>query len=549
MKIPYNVVHVSGNVLFAARGGKIHSFSLQDGSHLSTWKHPDVDKVDAAVKSLSGDVSSDKPVGQDTAVAEGEEDDGPPAKRQRTEEPKDEMTPAEPNAQEETKDAGDAKSEGKKKGGKKSKDRRNQQKTKDHNISRVPDRPVITHLISSSDDSHIVAISGHDKAIWVFENDGKGSLIQLSKRALPKRPSDVVIGPDSQIVVADKFGDVYALPLLYDPTAQPATQSSTPAPAKPAYKPSANTTTVHSKRNLRALQEQQRHMELATRTKADAKSDGPSFELTLLLGHVSMLTALAIGESEGRRYILTADRDEHIRVTRYIPQAYVIESFCFGHKEFISSMTIPALRGDILVSGGGDEDLFVWDWKANKLLSQVSLLSLVQKILPDTTKVAVSGLYNLVYPHEGSDLVYILVICQDIPAIFSWQLTNDNTLHRPAIIQLPGKPLDLSIKPAEGNEPVKIVTAIDPSDPTKAKSLATYSLTMTDEKLATSTMALVNDDEIEAVELDVEDKVVRGLLYNTENLRKQATDHDEEQGEEQVPEDQVMGEAEVVEES
>jgi tRNA (guanine-N(7)-)-methyltransferase subunit TRM82 len=76
-------------------------------------------------------------------------------------------------------------------------------------------------------------------------------------------------------------------------------------------------------------------------------------------------------------------------------------------------MTIPALRGDILVSGGGDEDLFVWDWKANKLLSQVSLLSLVQKILPDTTKVAVSGLYNLVYPHEGSDLVYILVICQE----------------------------------------------------------------------------------------------------------------------------------------
>lgn len=182
MKIPYNVVHVSGNVLFAARGGKIHSFSLEDGSHLSTWKHPDVDKVDAAVKVISGDVSSEKPVGQDSAVAEGEEDDGPPAKRQRTEEPKDETTPAEPNAQEETKNAEDAKSEGKKKGGKKSKDRRNQQKTKEHNISRVPDRPVITHLVSSPDDSHILAISGHDKAIWVFENDGKGSLNQLSKR-------------------------------------------------------------------------------------------------------------------------------------------------------------------------------------------------------------------------------------------------------------------------------------------------------------------------------------------------------------------------------
>ncbi|KAF5658754.1 tRNA-methyltransferase [Fusarium heterosporum] len=547
MKIPYNVVHVSGNILFAARGGKIHSFSLQDGSHLSTWKHPDVDKVDDAVKAISGEVSSEKPEGQDLAVAEGEDDDGPPAKRQRTEEPKDEATPANPNTQEETKNAEETKPEGKKRGGKKSKDRRNQQKTKDHNFSRVPDRPVITHLISSPDNAHVLAISGHDKAVWVFENDGMGALKQLSKRALPKRPSAVIIGPDSQIVVADKFGDVYALPLLYDPTVQVATQSSTSSQAKPAYKPSANTTTVHSKRNLRALQEQQRHMELATRAKNEARSEVPSFEITLLLGHVSMLTALAIGESEGRRYILTADRDEHIRVTRYIPQAYVIEGFCFGHKDFISSMTVPALRGEIVVSGGGDDNLFLWDWKANKLLSQVNLLSLAQKILPDTAKVAVSGLYNLVYPHEGSDLVYILAICQDISAIFSWQLTKDNTLHRPAIIQLPGKPLDLSIKPAEGDEPPKIVTAIDPSDATNAKSLATYSLTMTDEKLATNTTSLVNDDEIEATELDVEDTVVRGLLYNTESLRKQTTEHDEDQGDEQAPEDQVMGNAEVEE--
>lgn len=156
-------------------------------------------------------------------------------------------------------------------------------------------------------------------------------------------------------------------------------------------------------------------MELSTRTKNDSnsKAEGPDFEITLLLGHVSMLTALVIGESEGRRYILTADRDEHIRVSRYIPQSYVIEGFCFGHTEFISSMVIPASRGDVLVSGGGDEDLFVWNWKSNKLLSKISILSLAQKILPEITKVAVSGLYSLVYPHGGSDLVYILAICQE----------------------------------------------------------------------------------------------------------------------------------------
>ncbi|KAM0299678.1 hypothetical protein HYE67_007459 [Fusarium culmorum] len=550
MKIPYNVVHVSGDVLYAARGGKIHSFSLQDGIHLSTWKHPDVDKVDAAVKAISGEASSETIANKDTPAVKGEGDDGPPAKRQKTEEPKDETTTAEANVQEGAKNAENAKSEGKKKGGKKSKDRRNQQKPKEHNISRVPDRPVITHMTSSPDGAHILAITGHDKAIWVFENGEKGVLNQLSKRTLPKRPSNVVIGPDSQIVVADKFGDVYSLPLLYDPTAQNATRSSTPTVAKPAYKPSANTTTVHSKRNLRALQEQQRQMELTTRNKNEknSKSEGPDFEITLLLGHVSMLTGVAIGESEGRRYILTADRDEHIRVSRYIPQAHVIEGFCFGHTEFISSMTIPSSRGNVLVTGGGDENLFVWDWKANSLLSQISVLSLAQKIIPDTTKVAITGLYNLVYPHEGSDLIYILTICQDIPAIFSWQLTEDNTLHRPAIIQLPGNPLSLAIKPATSEESPKIVTALDPSDPTQAKSLAIYSLTMTDEKLATSTTALVSDSDIESAELDVDEKVVRGLLYNTESLRKQPTEREEERGEEQVPEDQAMGESEVIEE-
>ncbi|KAI8720955.1 TRNA (guanine-N(7)-)-methyltransferase non-catalytic subunit TRM82 [Fusarium sp. LHS14.1] len=541
MKIPYNVVHVSGSVLFAARGGKIHSFSLDDGAHLSTWKHPDVDKVDAAVKAISDEASSEKPVSQESAVVEGEGSDEPPAKRQKVEEPKDEAV------KETEQEDPDKQASGKKKGGKKSKNR-NQPKSKEHNISRVPDRPVITHLTSTSDGSHVLAITGHDKAIWVFENDGKGNLTQLSKRTMPKRPSDVAIGPDSQIICADKFGDVYALPLLYDPESKTATsQPSTPGPAKPAYKPSANATTVHSKRNLRALNNQQRQMELATRTKteSESKAEVPSFEISLLLGHVSMLTSLAIAESEGRRYIITGDRDEHIRVSRYIPQAYVIEGFCFGHKEFISSMTVPVPRGDVLVSGGGDEDLFVWDWKASKLLSRKSILSLAQEILPDLTKVAVLSLHTLVFPHDGTDLVYILAICEGIPAIFSWQLAQENTLNHPAIIQVPGNPLDLAVKPASGDESPKIIAALDTSDPTKSKSLAIYSLTMTDEKLATSTTALVSDDDdVEAAELDVEEKVVKSLLYNTENLRKQS-EQEEEQGEAQGTE--VMADAEVAE--
>ncbi|KAH6897140.1 hypothetical protein B0T10DRAFT_176834 [Thelonectria olida] len=554
MKIPYNVVHVSGNVLFAARGGRIHSFSLDDASHVSTWKHPDVEKVDAAVRSNPDAVSKEATVEAASDSVEGH-DDGPPAKRQRVEEPNDEVSKdAEketngPDTVEEQHDLGKGRQKGKK-----GKNKQNERRRPPH--MQVPDRPVITHMTSTTDGSHLLAITGHDKVIWVFEHDGKGQFTQLSQRTMPKRPSSVAIGPDSQIICADKFGDVYALPLIATPSSSSSVgtpQSSTPSlvVSKPAFKPSANTTTVHSKRNLRALANQQQQMELATRSKNEpaSKAEGPDFELTLLLGHVSMLTSLVLGESEGRRYILTADRDEHIRVSRYIPQAYVIEGFCFGHNEFVSSMAIPNKKGHLLVSGGGDEDIFVWDWKASKLLSQKSVLSLAQEILPGLTKVAVSGLKTLVYPTDDGELTYVVVICEDIQAIFSWQLAEDNVLNHPSVIQLPGKPLDVEVIPATNERPPQVVTAVDVGEQTQVKSLAIYSLIMTDEKLAVGTTSFVSDGDLETEELDIPEKAVRGLLYTVENLRKQPTaEQDEEQGEEQGAPEQETPKVEAMEE-
>lgn len=538
MKIPYNVVHVSGNVLFAARGGRIHSFNLTDNTHLTSWKHPDVDKVDAAVKTNTNSDLASSEVPVSSVVVEGDE---PPAKRQKV--ATDETVVDE---QEEDKEGENVQVGGKKKSGKKSKNRQKNLDRPKEQYSKVPDRPVVTHLTSTSDGSHVLAITGHDKVIWVFSHDGNGTLTELSKRTMPKRPSSVTIGPDSQIISADKFGDVYALPLLIDESAQ--NPSSRSALAKPAFKPSANNTTVHSKRNLRALSDQQRQLELTTRAKADAaeaKPEVPDFELTLLLGHVSMLTSLVLGESEGRNYILTADRDEHIRISRYIPQAYVIEGYCFGHKEFVSSMTIPLAKQEVLISGGGDDHLFVWDWKAGKLLSQTNILSLAQKVFPELNKVAVSSLETLVYPTDNGNLTYILAICEDVSAIFSWQLTDDNILNHPAIIQLPGKPLSIALQPATSSTTPRIVCAMDTGSSTEARSLAIYSLTMTDEKLATETTSLVSDQSLEEDELDVDEGLVRSLLYGTGNLRKQRDQEAEQDDEEGQPESQDKMEVEV----
>lgn len=53
---------------------------------------------------------------------------------------------------------------------------------------------------------------------------------------------------------------------------------------------------------------------------------------TLVLGHASLLTSFLLSNDE--KYIITADRDEHIRVSWY-PQGYVIERYCLGHTKCV----------------------------------------------------------------------------------------------------------------------------------------------------------------------------------------------------------------------
>lgn len=95
---------------------------------------------------------------------------------------------------------------------------------------------------------------------------------------------------------------------------------------------------------------------------------------TLLLGHTSPLTSLTLTPGEG--YVITSDRDEHVRVSRY-PQGYVAERFLAGHTKFVSSV---GLLGDgRVVSAGGDKELYVWDVKSGECVVKVPILDAVAK--------------------------------------------------------------------------------------------------------------------------------------------------------------------------
>lgn len=388
MRIPYSCVTTHGELLFASRGGQIQVFNLEGGPPLSTWNHPDAEKEALATQSAGKNKAEEKP--QLGPVEE------PPAKRQRVEQGAD-VNEGDAPAQETAEGEADAGQKGESKK-KQKKDKNAHANVHRDPISKRPDVHVIVLLSISQDGKYLAAVSGHDKTLWVFEHGGAGTLKELSKRPMPKRPCAIALSSDSRaIILADKFGDVYALPVDPDRVSLSGeTVSLFVKHQRDSSKPAANEYTVHSKINLRSLEMQHRALEKKGKEQKGANDEGnaasseePAFEHTLILGHVSMLTDLLIAEYQGKRYIVTCDRDEHIRVSRYIPQAYVIQSFCLGHKEFVNSIAVSETHPNLLVSGGGDDTLFVWDWPTGRLLSQADLLSQA-RLATDVQHVAVT---------------------------------------------------------------------------------------------------------------------------------------------------------------
>ncbi|CAH1762077.1 8658_t:CDS:2 [Entrophospora sp. SA101] len=131
-----------------------------------------------------------------------------------------------------------------------------------------------------------MASSGEDKLLKVWSID--------NWRPVPKRVVSIAFNSQgSQIITADKFGDVYRYPI-------------------------------------------------------NASNDNQN-AVDLLLGHVSMVTDMIL--TPNNKFIITADRDEHIRVSRF-PKGHNIESYCLGHTQFLSKLHILPWSTDFLLSAG-----------------------------------------------------------------------------------------------------------------------------------------------------------------------------------------------------
>ncbi|GMF31121.1 unnamed protein product [Phytophthora lilii] len=95
-------------------------------------------------------------------------------------------------------------------------------------------------------------------------------------------------------------------------------------------------------------------------------------DLKTLVGHTtSMVTHVAVNHDSS--LLLTADRDEKLRVSRF-PNAAIIESYCLGHAASLTKVACSAVTPELVVSTSMDNTLKLWQMTTGKLLASEMLL-------------------------------------------------------------------------------------------------------------------------------------------------------------------------------
>lgn len=190
-------------------------------------------------------------------------------------------------------------------------------------------------LCALSPSGHLLAVASDDKTLRVWRTDavayGREVLVQrLAKRAGTLQWVRCAAG--EEVVVADKFGDVYSF--VVDESNAPVNAAALPDAAADTDDP------------------------------ADAA-------IQPRLGHVSMVTCVAfLGDGVQPESIVTCDRDEHIRISRWGVRraAHIVQQYVLGSRSFVGAIVVvPAvvaqragIDGDVLISSDGGACLRVW---------------------------------------------------------------------------------------------------------------------------------------------------------------------------------------------
>ncbi|KAK3807814.1 MAG: WD40-repeat-containing domain protein [Benniella sp.] len=268
-------------------------------------------------------------------------------------------------------------------------------------LSNTPDpsqeNKARVQVLAFSPDGSFLATAADDKIMKIWDAD---SWKCLGTRTLVRRSNALVFSKDgSHVVTADKFGDVYNM--VRD-------LPDVPAPVK------------------------------KVETAEEDEEDEDEKEQPIL-GHVSMATDLAL--TKDNKYVITSDRDEHIRVSQY-PKGHNIESYCLGHTSFVTAVKIlPGASGKYLLSGAGDATVRVWEFLKGLEIQTFDIRETLG--MPPADPEAEEDLTVLsIAVHEGNN--HIAVALEKDPRILILQW-NEEALKVELfkVLELEGKPLDV----------------------------------------------------------------------------------------------------------
>ena len=156
--VSFQCLKAGGNVLVAAQGQCIHTFSLDDGSHLTTWKHPDCENpYEASWPGKQGDRNGDE---------------APGAKRRKLNGGVEQLVVPEDTQPSRTGEDSIRENDTSK----------TQKQKKLESKPKHQELLLVTDIAATADFRHVVAVTGQDKTIRVFEHDGAGKLRLLSER-------------------------------------------------------------------------------------------------------------------------------------------------------------------------------------------------------------------------------------------------------------------------------------------------------------------------------------------------------------------------------
>ncbi|KAJ3045736.1 WD repeat-containing protein 4 [Rhizophlyctis rosea] len=242
--------------------------------------------------------------------------------------------------------------------------------------------------------TNVLAVAADDKELACWDTR---EWRREHKRETIKRANCVVFSNDGKILIGDKFGDVYSF-----------------------------------------------------------NREDPNGKEALILGHVSMLTDMAM--SADGKHIITADRDEKIRVSQY-PLSYEIETFCLGHRSFISHLHLLSFAPDVLLSGGGDPALLSWDFASGEIIQKIEL-----GVSDEEAKtLAITSIQS----HAETRKVAVLL--ESKPYVLLYNAQDPHNIELEVKLELPGEAMDIAFDRA-GN----VWVALGQSDAEGAKMVAVF---------------------------------------------------------------------------